>query len=217
MNVSGAGEGNTFYRNYIRDTFSPPGEGASAVFRTDDDQTGTLFEENVVVHANVYGYEHKRQNRFVNNILIDVSPRGFVRWWRQFGPLYRSEFERNIFIDLRGDAIFYRKASVIPDLGVADIDHNIYWRVQDPEERKAARGYATGFLTGEPFGIELDALRALGQDQHSLEADPLLMDWRNEDYRLRPDSPAHALGIRSINVAEMGRRGLRTTYASVHP
>lgn len=48
--------------------------------------------------------------------------------------------------------------------------------------------------------------------QHSLKADPLLIDWRNEDYRLRPDSPAHALGIRSIDVREIGRRGLRPTF-----
>jgi len=43
-----------------------------------------------------------------------------------------------------------------------------------------------------------------GFDQHSLVADPGFVDSANHDYRLRPDSPAHSLGIESIDTSGCG-------------
>ena len=50
----------------------------------------------------------------------------------------------------------------------------------------------------------LEKLRALGYAENSIYSDPLLEDWDNEDFRLKPDSPAVKMGIKSLDVREMG-------------
>jgi hypothetical protein len=51
---------------------------------------------------------------------------------------------------------------------------------------------------------EWAAWQALGFDQHSLVADPLFVDPDHDDYRLKPDSPAFALGFHPIPVERIG-------------
>ena len=50
----------------------------------------------------------------------------------------------------------------------------------------------------------LQKLRALGYAENSIYADPLLEDWDDGDFRLKADSPAHAMGIKSLDIREMG-------------
>ena len=71
----------------------------------------------------------------------------------------------------------------------SDVDHNVYFATE-----QAAQG-AEAVLQG---------LRRYGSDAHSIVADPGFVDLENGDYRLREDSPALGLGIRSIDVSEMG-------------
>jgi len=49
--------------------------------------------------------------------------------------------------------------------------------------------------------------RELGQDAHSLIADPLFLDPSKDDYRLKPDSPAFKLGFQPIPVEKIGLKG----------
>ncbi len=48
------------------------------------------------------------------------------------------------------------------------------------------------------------AWQALGQDVHSVIADPLFTDAANGDYRLKADSPAFTCGFRELPYSEMG-------------
>ena len=50
------------------------------------------------------------------------------------------------------------------------------------------------------------AWQAAGFDVHSLWADPLFLDPENDDYRLREDSPAFALGFQAIDTSRVGPR-----------
>jgi len=61
---------------------------------------------------------------------------------------------------------------------------------------------------------EWAAWQALGLDQHSVIADPLFVDRAGGDYRLRPDSPALALGFEPIPVDKIGpyRDELRASW-----
>ena len=46
--------------------------------------------------------------------------------------------------------------------------------------------------------------QTLGNDQHSLVADPLFVNAAQDDYRLKPDSPAFKLGFQPIPVEKIG-------------
>ena len=51
---------------------------------------------------------------------------------------------------------------------------------------------------------EWEAWQAEGMDRHSVVADPLLVDPSNDDFRLRPESPAWGLGFERIPVERIG-------------
>lgn len=48
--------------------------------------------------------------------------------------------------------------------------------------------------------------RALGQDAHSLVADPRFRDWRRRDFRLAKNSPAAKIGFAPIDLRDVGPR-----------
>ena len=45
-----------------------------------------------------------------------------------------------------------------------------------------------------------------GKDTHSLYADPMFVDVERNDFRLKPESPAWALGFRPIDMTQVGPR-----------
>ncbi len=53
---------------------------------------------------------------------------------------------------------------------------------------------------------EWAAWQNAGWDKHSMVADPLFIDWKNDDFRLKPESPAFKLGFKAIPVEEIGVR-----------
>lgn len=54
---------------------------------------------------------------------------------------------------------------------------------------------------------EWTSWQAEGWDQNSLVADPLFVDWKKDDFRLRPESPAFQLGFEPIPFEKIGIRG----------
>ena len=53
---------------------------------------------------------------------------------------------------------------------------------------------------------EWSSWQAEGWDKNSLVADPLFVDWKNDDFRLKPESPAFKLGFEAIPVEKIGIR-----------
>ncbi len=53
---------------------------------------------------------------------------------------------------------------------------------------------------------EWTSWQAEGWDKHSLIADPMFVDWKKDDFRLQPDSPAFKLGFEAIPVEKIGVR-----------
>jgi hypothetical protein len=64
---------------------------------------------------------------------------------------------------------------------------------------------------------EWAAWQALGMDRHSLVAEPLFVNAAKDDYRLKRESPAFALGFQRIPVEKIGcyRDDLRASWPVV--
>ena len=203
INISGAGENNIIRRNYVHHIFNPRIAGA---IRIDDFQRKTTIAENVIYKTNSCGVIHRHETYVVNNVICDVYP-GCYLWIGQ-RPIDGSKVTGNVFLHTgemkeprrgyRYDGPFYSLAGrLIQDMDIwehlgrmenTEIDGNVYF-VQGVSEESAE---------------VLEKLRALGYAENSIYSDPLLEDWDNEDFRLKPDSPAVKMGIKSLDVREMG-------------
>lgn len=85
------------------------------------------------------------------------------------------------------------------DVQVAESDRNLFWF--DGADLRI-RG-----LPGIPAEKGWKAWRGKGFDEHSLIADPRFVNPRKDDYRLRPGSPAFALGFKAPDLSRVGLRG----------
>ncbi len=199
MNVSGAGEGNILRRNYIHDIYNPDIHGA---IRTDDYQNGTLIEENVMFRTNSDGLCLRHNNTAINNIICDVgdpknreSGASCKYLWIGHNPLDGSIIEKNIYFHPGRSQMFIGRGygpdiwKTLELMKGGSIDKNIYFNADAPDE-----------------ALILEKMHSLGHDQNSAYVDPLFEDWENGDFRLKPNSPALKMGIKSIDVSEAGLR-----------
>lgn len=192
INVSGAGLGNVIRRNYVHDIENPH---VASCIRTDDAQNGTLIEENIVVRSRAGGITPKWENHFVNNFLVDVGPGGdAIHTSGKWGPFGKSRIEKNVFINT-GERKRFWGGFRSPDVGkLAEcrINNNVYFLLQSDSEK-------------ETMGIDfLAALQKGGHDKQSHYGDPLFVDWRNGDFRFRDDSPARKMGIKPLDLSNVG-------------
>ena len=205
--IRGAGAGNVIRRNYIHHLATPM--LMQAAIRTDGGQRDTLIAENVVYKCMAQGIILKLNNRAGNNIVADVlaPPRGYYLSLRE-GPLSGAVIQRNIFYSTGKDTVFIdelppgrgrttedRRGRSLARAKDAATDFNLYYNTSDPELGKAM----------------LDKQRQDGVDNHSLAVDPRFADPENGDFRLKPDSPARKLGIRSIDLSNVGLRADENT------
>jgi len=108
---------------------------------------------------------------------------------------------RNIYVNTAGanaqEMILAKPAEA------KEIDYNLYWN---------ARGTSPAFrLSGTmPEGFKgrmtLAEWQAKGLDVHSLFADPLFADPDNDDFRVKPESPALQLGFKNFPMDDFGSR-----------
>ena len=192
INVSGAGNGNVIRRNYIHDIENAH---STSCIRTDDAQSGTLIEENIVFRAKIGGITPKWENHFVNNFLIDVGPGGdAIHTSGKWGPYRKSRIERNIMINTGANRRFWGgfQDKHVAKLKDSAIDRNIYYRLgaKSPAETASER-----FLA---------ALKKSGHDANSYYGDPLFVDYKNADFRFAANSPAKKLRIIPLNLYNVG-------------
>lgn len=200
--VRGAGANNVLRRNYIHHLVTPM--LMQAAIRTDGGQRDTLITENVIYRCMAQGIIIKLNNRAVNNVVVDVlsPPRGYYMSLRE-GPMTGAAIKRNIFYSMGKDTTFIdelppgngrvsedRRGRSLARAKDAETDYNIYFCADDRDLDE----------------LMLKKQRGDGVDENSLAVDPLFVDPENGDFRLLPGSPAHGMGIVSIDVSEMGLR-----------
>ena len=193
INVSGAGNGNIIRRNYIHHIYNGHIHGA---IRTDDYQRCATFEENIIYKTRSCGVCTRHENYWINNVIVDVRP-GCSIWVgeRRFDG---TRIVGNIILQPEGEQKFYAfsgkghiSSNVYEHFGnmeTGEIDRNIYYQLDEPE------GPAT----------TLEKVREVGYEKNGAYADPLFEDWENGDFRLKPDSPALKMGIKSIDMSKIG-------------
>lgn len=175
--LSCAGTGNVIRRNLIHQ--SP---GAGTEIRFDDDQEESTVSENIIFGS---GIKLKHTNYIENNIIIgggiSIRPE----------TAKGARIARNIIYSTGQEVAFYsvnlKRFKLTEVLELANPDYNLFYS----DDRQRGRNF-------------LAEVQEAGYDKHSIFADPKFVDLKNGDLRLRPDSPALKLGIKSINIDKIG-------------
>ena len=198
--IRGAGAGNVIRRNYIHHLVAPM--IMQAAIRTDGGQMDTLIAENLIYKCTSQGILSKLNNSCENNIVADIiaPPRGYYLSLRE-GPLTGASIQRNIFYASSTECKFIdelpagkgrvsedRRGRALAKASDADTDFNIYYCAADQK-------------LGEQM---LEKEQTDGVDKNSLAVDPLFVDPANGDFRLQPNSPALKLGIKPLDLSNVG-------------
>jgi parallel beta-helix repeat protein len=155
---------------------------------TDEGSTGILFENNLVYNTKTGGFHqhYGKENIVRNNILVN-SREHQLQATRVEGHLSFT-FERNlIYWDHPGPALGGPWDKVRFNSG-----RNCYWSTAG---------------TVKFLGRDLAAWQAAGHEQESIIADPGFVDPAKLDFRLKPGSPATALGFKPFDFTKAGVYG----------
>ncbi len=183
--------------NLIHDVFSYsnrcPGWGIYLGCETRD----TTVENNVVYRARemVHVWYYDRNIVMENNIFMD----GELSQINYQNPQELGHKDirllRNI-ICYSGDNSYLFKLSGERSLP-SESDYNVFFHT----------GGKAIMNSGVPELESFEGWQKRGFDTHSVVADPLFVDPENDDYSLKPDSPALKLGFKPIDISKVGLRG----------
>lgn len=163
----------------------------------DDYSSGTTVTGNIVAR-NVRGGYHNHlgfDNVVENNIFVDGANQQAE--WNGREDMRRNIFRRNIVVYSAPGAAYLKSSGWDPDVLTECNENLIWWTGGD---------LAAGDQAVTPAGTWAQ-WQALGFDTRSTVADPCFVDPAKDDYRLRPESPAWALGFQAIPVERIGAQG----------
>jgi len=152
----------------------------------DEGSTGILAENNLVYRTTHGGFhQHYGRENLVRNNIFAYARDHQIQLTRP-EPHLRLTFERNIVI---GKGAQWAAGGIDANLR---FDYNLYWREDGDELRFGSDAFA--------------AWQAKGQDTHSRIANPRFVNPSAGDFRLAPDSSAHALGFQPFDLKGVGAR-----------
>jgi hypothetical protein len=157
-----------------------------------DEGSSHYLDENNVVHDTKTGGFHQhygKENFLRNNIFMNSLNEQVIRSRVEDHRSFR--FERNIVYYTTGDLLGSNWKGTNFHL-----DHNVYWNAG-----------------GEPVefqGLTLEEWRKeKNMDWNSVVADPMFRDPAKNDFRLKENSPALAMGFEEIDMSRTGLIGAR--------
>ncbi len=168
---------------------------------TDEGSTGIVMKNNLVYRCSRASFHqhYGKENRVENNILAFSGEQQLQRTRTEEHTSFF--FERNI--------VYWDNGSPLLGSNWKDdnfvLDNNIYFQVGDKPIT------FPGNLTFDEWK------KKRGHDQHSIVADPLFENPQQDDFRLRPDSPAFQLGFKEFDYSQAGRRDARNLTDSLPP
>jgi len=197
----------TVVRNNLIHNVEAYGYGGWGIY-TDEGSSHALIENNIVHHTKdaCFDQHYGKENTVRNNIFA-FGRDALIR--RSRVEEHISFFmERNIIVG-SGEAkllagqwndkpYMHRPGKPWHEPVECKLNHvfdwNLYW-----QSGKPAKDIRFADMT-------FDQWRAKGQDAHSIYADPGFADPKNGDFTMPPDSPAHKLGFRPIDMTTVGPR-----------
>jgi hypothetical protein len=186
----GPSEGTSVSHNLIHDV-TCTSYGGWGLY-TDEGSTGIVMEGNVTYNTTDGGFHqhYGRDNIVRNNIFAFASE---VQVKRSRAEAHRSfTFERNLVVYDHGDLLGGNWSGTTANVL---LQHNLYWN------------YAGSPVTFTTKNVPFDAWQRTGQDAGSVVADPLFENPAARVFRLKPGSPALALGFKPIDTSTMGVTG----------
>lgn len=162
----------------------------------DEGTEGVVFENNLAYDTFDGGFhQHYGRNNVVKNNVFAYSERDQVAVTRGERHL-SAAFLDNIVLwngTRRGeDQALIKYEGTAQGKARIVFEGNLWWN----------EGGRTNLRAGVPF----DAWRREGNDLSGASADPKFVDAPGRDFRLRPDSPALALGFRPFDASRAGAR-----------
>ena len=157
----------------------------------DEGSTEILIENNVVYRTKSAGFHqhYGRENVVRNNVFA-------------FGKehqLMRTRAEAHLSFTFTNNIVYYDSGDLLGSNWSEDrfvMEQNLYF--------DARSGAASDTL--RMAGTAWSDWQKRGHDTNSVVADPLFVDAKHYDFRLQPGSPALGLGIKSIDVSQVGVR-----------
>jgi hypothetical protein len=206
--------GTVIRHNYMHDISGFRGQGCVGVY-LDDMYCGTTIEgnlfRNVTMPAFIGG---GRDNHVLNNVFVDCRPAVHIDarslgWAKYHGDGWIEEGRtKGTLSGIRYNQPPYSER--YPELvNILNEDPNA------PRGNVVARNICVG---GRWDDIEAIARPMVKQEANLLDQDPLFVDAAKLDFRLRPDSPAFALGFQRIPISSMGLQanGRRASWPVVN-
>jgi hypothetical protein len=158
-----------------------------------DEGSSDILAENNLVYRTTHGgfHQHYGETNIVRNNIFAFARDHQVQRSREEGHVSFS-FSNNIVLFDQGILLgnTWGKSNKFV------IDSNIYWDMRPdakPEEMKFTSN-------------TLEQWRQRGHDQHSLIADPLFVAPKQDDFRLKDNSPAFKVGFRPFDLKAVGPR-----------
>jgi len=195
--------GNSIHHNLIHDSggwgTNSEGKLAGPMFSwgiyLDTHSSGWHVHDNVCYNTvlGAYMVNGGMENVFENNICVDGQQhQAYLSVW----PKYQTtgnRVERNIFASPGKSATAYTVRKVEKEAYL--FDHNLLWANGDP-----VRIDAPGLVKKGSW----EAWQKLGQEEGGVAADPQFVNPAQRDYRLKPTSPALALGFKPVDLSTAG-------------
>lgn len=183
----GISTGTAIHHNLIHHVWGfVEGYGAGGIY-PDEGSSGLLIENNITYLTQSGGLTI----HFGRDILV----RNNIFAFGQRSQIHLGRADKQSSQTLENNIVHYSEGALYERLSELRTARNIYWHTENPA------------LVEFPGGADFADWQKQGHDAGSLVADPLFVDASAYDFRLRPESPALALGFQPIDLSAAGLVG----------